>query len=238
MSSGADIMSRSFFKQQPPYPNFEALAACVRLGHKYQMSQLLGHAIDYLQDHFTHKFDRWETHTHWLPLGSGFNWSHAIGVVNLARLTGETRMLPTALWLCTMLGADATKGMTYSDGEVERLSPEDLGLCIEGSRKLVQQTFLMVMRYFSPPLADSCKAASCKCAGLDVLATVSTMVVSAKKSPNPLLAYTAETMGVFLKGLCAGCVATVRERQKTGRREVWTSLPSQFGLSVPGWGLT
>lgn len=195
------------------------------------------HALDYLKSHFTHSFDRWEKIPVWSP--DGFEEHHAIGVVNIARLTGETSLLPTALWLCSMLGSAVLEGFTYSDGTKETLSPEDVALCIQAQQKLSQDVFLGVVACFSPPLTQSCKHMTspnpCQCATLDMLPVVQ-KVVERSMYPNPLWEQSRAGWRTALAGLCEGCVDTVFERRKQQRRSAWRKLPSVFGLDIPGWG--
>ena len=65
-----------------------------------------------------------------------FRQEHAIGVVNLARLTGELSLLPLALLVCCQLGACILRGFEYSDGAHEELAPADLAMCLEAVPRL------------------------------------------------------------------------------------------------------
>ena len=190
-----------------------------------------------LRAHFT------TNHTSWLKiktcLPSGFKWADVIGVVNLARLTGEISLLPTALWLCCMQGATLSEGMTYSDGEQETLSPEDLALCVEGSRKLMHSAFTTVLRSFSPPLSESCKSLvgidSCKCRSIDLAKAALDMITIIPIHPGPITAYSPIQLQNFLPCVCKGCIATIAERQREAKHKAWMLLPSHFGLNIPGW---
>ncbi|KAH9925685.1 uncharacterized protein BXZ73DRAFT_34569, partial [Epithele typhae] len=117
------------------YPSFDQLSACVRLGHKYQMSAIYAPAMDYLKRRFAPTLDGWKKWTtsrgepYTLPRCTP---AHAIGVANLARLTGEHALLPLALLGCAQLGCkQLTDGFAYGDGERETLSAEDTVLCLE-----------------------------------------------------------------------------------------------------------
>ncbi|KAI0774821.1 hypothetical protein BD413DRAFT_472348, partial [Trametes elegans] len=92
----------------PENPTFDMLIALIRLGHKYQLPNLVQHSLDYLKVYFTDDFERWSEYepgdlAHFQP-------AQAIGVVNVARLTGETSLLLTALLLCFTLGAGIVDG--------------------------------------------------------------------------------------------------------------------------------
>ncbi|KAI0703100.1 hypothetical protein C8Q76DRAFT_753969 [Earliella scabrosa] len=190
-----------------------------------------------LRAHFTTNHTSWENIKTWLP--SGFKRAEVIGVVNLARLTGDISLLPTALWLCCMQGATLSKGMTHSDGEQETLSPEDLALCVEGSRKLMHSAFTTVMRSFSPPLSESCKSLvgvdSWTCRHIDLANTTLDMITSTTRQPNPMITNGPILLRKLLPGVCKGCIATIAERQREARHKAWMLLPSHFGLNIQGW---
>ncbi|KAI0683670.1 hypothetical protein C8T65DRAFT_749390 [Cerioporus squamosus] len=116
-------------------PSFDAISASIRLGHKYQMTELHDQSLAYLKYHFTDDFDVWEHHPEWCP--SGWRSEEAIGVVNLARLIGEPYLLPTAL--------------------LENLSIRDLTLCVRARISLRQAAVLALFRTLEPVVSPACK---------------------------------------------------------------------------------
>ena len=111
------------------------MRAWIRLGDKYELSDLLDESLQRLRNLFPHSDD--------LILGHDWdtqllkNPSFAIAAVNLARLTGATDILPLAIAGCCMLGPDVVRGYKQDDGTYEYLKQEDLQLCLRASDTLV-----------------------------------------------------------------------------------------------------
>ncbi|TBU28417.1 hypothetical protein BD311DRAFT_807035 [Dichomitus squalens] len=112
-----------------PNPSFHALSAWIRLGHKYKIDKLVEDGLAYLRRFYP-------------PYGpynkkvlidedrpKSITGKFAIGVVNLARLTGSDDLIPLALLECCKLDAAITQGLVHEDGTVEYLSADDLGRC-------------------------------------------------------------------------------------------------------------
>ena len=108
---------------------FHVVSAWLRLGHKYQIPALVEGALRHLRRFYPSslcgqsdgcpgpiKKDR----------PADVRGPHAIGIANLARLTGSHDLLPLALLECCKLGTKITKGYTRKDGTVELLNEDDL----------------------------------------------------------------------------------------------------------------
>ena len=148
------IPALSFLDQTPAFPPFELLSAYVRLAHKYNMGTLYARSMAHLKAHYTDSLRDWLDHG--LRAPPGWDDVHALGVVNLARRTGEHTLLPTALWMCCRLGPELLTGFTYSDGEVEHLDAEDLEVCWAARPRLVQATLATFLRIFPAPAPETC----------------------------------------------------------------------------------
>lgn len=72
------------------------------------MTRLYNRALDYLKHRFPADFHKFKTLNAFVP--EGFLLNHAIGVVNLARLTGESTLLPTAFLACIHLEGSVLRG--------------------------------------------------------------------------------------------------------------------------------
>ncbi|PIL26489.1 hypothetical protein GSI_12247 [Ganoderma sinense ZZ0214-1] len=108
--------------------SFETISAVIRLADKYHIQSVQDHALRALQRyHFTSNFDAFSGPP---DLVIAVKPIHAIGAVNLARLTNTPRMLPLALYQCCRLDNEALlAGWTRADGTVEHLTPEDFERC-------------------------------------------------------------------------------------------------------------
>ncbi len=156
----------SLVQLAPESHTFDAISAYVRLGHKYQIDTLFDPSLAYLKACFTTDFEarrRWlRNNPNHIPTGWGVHPADkvfAVGVVNLARLVQCDAILPSALAVCCSLEATALiDGFLREDGTRERLSGDDLNLCIAGVRALTHRASAAV----TTPLADvgraDCKA--------------------------------------------------------------------------------
>ncbi|KAH9916566.1 uncharacterized protein BXZ73DRAFT_81021 [Epithele typhae] len=102
------------------------LSAYIRLGHKYQIWAIYAPAMAYLKRRFAPTLNGWKKWTssrgepYTLPRCTS---AHAIGVVNLARLTGENALPPLAFLGCAQPGCrQLTDGFTYGDGQRETIA--------------------------------------------------------------------------------------------------------------------
>ena len=144
-------------------PSFDMISACIRLGHKYQMAQLLEHSIAYLKSYYPTSLETWQSNytkagtEHYIP--KGFDNVHAIGVVNLARLTGELSILPTALLDCCMLDEAILDGFVRADGSREELLPSDIRRCLRVRPQLAAMSISIFARAFSPTVSVHCTTA-------------------------------------------------------------------------------
>ncbi|KAI0706735.1 hypothetical protein C8T65DRAFT_740574 [Cerioporus squamosus] len=146
------------------HPTYDELSAQIRLGHKYRVKQMVQSGVDYLQVYFpetTSRLKNWEIKDRFKP--PGFELHHAIGVVNLARLTGTHSLLPAALMACASLGRELTKGFTRPDGTQEALASNDLVRCIAGRTAWMKATATASHKVFQRAIASDCKRrAKCK----------------------------------------------------------------------------
>ena len=106
----------------------------------------------------------------------GFCHVHAIGVVSLARLTGESSILPTALLHCCRLEERILEGFDRADGTHEELAPGDLRRCLKVRTELPAVAVSIFAHAYS---ADVCKRCahpySCRAAFDKVPASIFTL---------------------------------------------------------------
>ena len=213
-------------------PSFDAISACIRLGHKYRMTTAYEQSLQYLKKHYTRDFFAWDKVTSWSP--EGFAPETVIGVVNLARLIGEPSLLPTAFMACIDLGRALVDGYTREDGTLENLTLKDLGTCFQAQARLHQERVALILRVFSLPVSKECKDSSaCRTAKRTALqglhANAHLLVVA-----DPFGDYTALVKGGNI-GLCQECVKVLDDQYLDGRLRMWIRLPELLGIDVPGW---
>ncbi|KAI0702673.1 hypothetical protein C8Q76DRAFT_230122 [Earliella scabrosa] len=221
----------------PHEPTFNEVSACIRLGHKYEVDSMVQQNMAFLRKYYTDDFDVWYPSNHVRP--PSFQAIHSIGVVNLARLTGDTRMLPTALMDCCTLGAEIVEGLTREDGTRETLSMDDLGRCFVGRTKMAQASARIAHQMFRHVVAPACKHTTC-CAR--VLQRMLNDLGEAKDDVISCVDWYASWM-VYVdsrdeeRELCNRCYKMLEgERPKRLQKEVWMNLPVMLNIAVEGWG--
>lgn len=210
------------------------VSAYIRIAHKYQMDAILGHWLGYLKKHFSKRFADWIAHERMVP--EGFEPIHAIGVVNLARLTGCDDILPTALAVCTTLGTDIVTGFAREDGTYEQLSMADLGRCFRGRGLLIQANATAVSLALStePGRCDDCHVSD-KIQSFTEEAT--SMYEIGLFAPEGLVP-AWKTYGSILGEDSSVCCTCLKARQKAyhdAQQEAWMRLPEFMGVTVNGW---
>ena len=86
-------------------------------------------------------YRRDQTALHEQQTGPSVQYEHsdAIAAVNLAHLTGEWSILPTAFYMCCQLDVETlVRGKAREGGTPDVLGPADLIKCIEGRKQLLQ----------------------------------------------------------------------------------------------------
>ena len=166
-----------------------------------------------------------------------FHTVHAIGVVNLARLTGCETILPTALFQCCQLGKELVSGFERSDGTLERLSTHDLELCVVARANLMKESVDMALRLSVPVLWHNCTRRAQCAAVLSLSHLVNSGIVNAANTctANPF-EFGALMLDSIHMYLCQHCGPLLHDRDAYECRSVWVRLQSILGLRVPEVG--
>ncbi|KAI0350924.1 hypothetical protein OH77DRAFT_1411978 [Trametes cingulata] len=216
-------------------PSYNAISACIRLGHKYEVDHIVQRSLDYLKKHFVESYETWPRIDP--PRPPAFQDIHSIGVVNIARMTNTEVLLPTALMGCCMLeAAELVNGLTREDGTVERLSMEDLGRCFLGRANLMQANTLATLNLFNQTLSEGCTRR-------DVCAPVFLRLLDELRNHERVVCTLDwyKYWSDYMDGrdddrrICAPCYKMLQEREKQQHREIWKKLPELMGVAVDGW---
>ena len=236
----------SIFTPTPPRslgttvtPSFAMVSAAVRLGQKYKFTDMHEKALAFLKSHYTDSLDIWLSRgLDWSP--DGWSASEAIGVINLAKLTGERSLLPTAFMACAIaLRGSLIRGFTREDGSQEHLALRDIGRCLNAQIRLREASVAALFRVLTPTVASACKAPS-QCAktlqkalrGNNVEANVNVMMT------GDFLLNTPKSHLKTKDGkssICKACTAMIKKRDKEENRALWDRLPALLGIKVPEW---
>ncbi|KAI0683669.1 hypothetical protein C8T65DRAFT_749389 [Cerioporus squamosus] len=197
-------------------PSFAFISASIRLGKKYKMTPLYEQSIAFLKRYYPSELDKWTELHAWAP--DGWPTNRAIGVINLARLSGELSLLP-------------------GDGSQETLAPEDLDICFKAKTELRKASIKLLFDILSPFAAPECTAPStCSEVFRSALAGLYARLDDLLDS-DPFFPYTTYVKiedGKF--GVCEACLAMTEERCWNGRQKLWDRLPEVLRVDVPGWG--
>ncbi len=212
------------------------VAACIRLGHKYQMTEMCEHAVRYLKKHFTTDVEVWTKGRGLMNLPPGWKLEQTIGVVNLARLTGECTILPTALFCCCLLGDKLVYGAILDrDNSRETLSEDDMAACVRAIPKLMREAIITSLDV-DPPLPSEARCESGK--NCKHLLKIPTHHAKNNLGDVTLRALLCRHWGLSIdaqKEVCAQCLEADSDRRTNRAKDMWKQLPAFFEIDVPGW---
>ena len=219
--------SRFFTSEAPSY---YAISASIRLGRKYHLTELYDQALQYLKVKFPADFEGWHALHDWVPVN--FAKEHAIGVVNLARLTGELSILPAAFLVCLSLEASVVDGFVREDGTSEHLTLADLGRCIKGQGSMRNASVSALLNAIPSTPPSMCEV-NCKVA-------LRRIHQDLKKNIDELV--TIQSFASLYDGfiptdtrICYPCRNLIDEMHEKERAAVWSRLPELLDLEVPNW---
>ena len=224
-----------FSGERSTSPSYSEISAYIRLGHKYEVDTLVQDSLGYLRQYYTDDAEAWFAQVEMRP--PKFEAIHAIGIVNLARLTGSDWLLPTALMGCCALGAEITRGFTREDGTRELLSLDDLGRCFAGKSKLADANTEVMHAVLKQDTSTDCyQQGRCRF----VLRRLLEGFLAGEANVRELQWY--ESRDPFVDKvdnrhqLCLSCYKMVTEtRQETQEFEIFCRLPEMLGVEVEGW---
>ncbi|EIW56934.1 uncharacterized protein TRAVEDRAFT_127519, partial [Trametes versicolor FP-101664 SS1] len=223
-------------------PTIHAVAAWIRLGQKYQIDSLVNSGLEHLRRFYPdNAAGRWLVGPIPSNRPASLTGIHAVGVVNLARLTGEIRLLPTALLECASLGAEVVHGYEREDGSRELLGAEDLGRCFQAKGRLLQESASeltsILWSYGAGPGPDCRNKEECE-KGLEGLCTMWSSSVLLRLRPDVLFVE-GEAEHIVCDGagreLCRECRWRIEREVCETRKTLWDALPRIFGLRIVGW---
>ena len=231
------MISPFFSSYQPtdadPVRTFNEVSALVRLAHKYHIQPMQDQAIAALQlFDFTDDFNTYFTGVANNARSLMTKEEHAIGAVNLARLTDTPSMLPLALYRCAYLGGALLDGWKRRDGTVEELSRADLQRCIDGRIALAEEQRILVYHLFDEEPSEDCELPwLCEetLRGLQENA----MVSRDNKDCPPLADWTVVWA---TSDLCEDCKGVLVVHNRRLQRQVWNKLPEIFDIEIDRWG--
>ncbi|KAI1795466.1 hypothetical protein LXA43DRAFT_44558 [Ganoderma leucocontextum] len=221
------------------HPTYHEIAACVRLADKYECTMLMQRCLEYLKRYFHDNFDSWKDDAA-VFAPPQFERIHCIGVANLARLTGQDKMLPGALMGCCQLGTEIADGFAREDGARETLSVEDLARCFVGRAKLIEWNARATLRILHQEVHAECRQQErCGAVLLRMLRALeeSSVLYSLRWDWSWMPWLDKEDQERELCGACYGMLGK-NGRQKEQQRIIFDQLPALMKVEVKHWGKT
>ncbi|KZT64426.1 hypothetical protein DAEQUDRAFT_732659 [Daedalea quercina L-15889] len=213
--------------------DFEDVANCIRLGHKYAIMDLLEDSMREFKCYFPVDFKSWDT-KYELPKPI-----HPVVAVNLARLTNTPSILPAALYLCCQMDGAELSSCAYTGDSRNAVSQVDLARCINGKAKLCTRAAHMIREIFAPIENASCSVSDNRCKlslsekqlewsnaseldgrDCDLLRSWGSYIRRHDRKIRPKPA----------SPMCASCIAALCQREKAVRKGLWSDLPELCGL--------
>ena len=198
------------------------------------MTELYTQSLLHIKNHYSTNLEHWKGLKSWRPVG--FAKDHVIGIINLARLTGELSILPSVFLVCIFsVGSAVVHGFTREDGTRESLTPEDLALCFAGRTRLAAARLAALLRILHPAVSSACTGDAFRCKetmqrAIQDLEGYAESIVS----QSPFVRYTRYVREGKLD-VCAKCKEMIKEREKQEQQAIWGRLPELLSIEVPGW---
>ncbi|KAI0742391.1 hypothetical protein C8Q80DRAFT_1108999 [Daedaleopsis nitida] len=213
--------------------HYNLISAWIRIGHKYEINSLVEHSIRYLRQLYPDNYADYEKFH-----AAAFDGGKAIGIVNIARLTGAHRLLPAALMYCCQVESDLAYGFPREDGTMERLSRTDLDICFKASKNLVAARVSLAHRLFKIEHiidTDECDdQVACTEAIEGILDDLVTAELPGLYTPRPLSSFMSEYAEQL--DVCESCRGQLFIKSEAERRAIFEDLPALLGITVNGWG--
>jgi len=189
--------------------------------------------LERIKQRFPANFDEWE------KLDLPETASEAVTAANLARLTGTASILPSALYVCSILPTDdLLDGVATPHGK-EQLASSDLRRCLNAEIRLARAKTAIVLEILRMDTIRFTRSRHCvkqpACrdsltGDLEWIGHDTSFLVSV----DALVSH-AGWIKKHLSRLCESCMRRACDVQDGLRRRLWSELPEIFGLEVEGW---
>ncbi|KAI0700397.1 hypothetical protein C8T65DRAFT_612969 [Cerioporus squamosus] len=227
-----DTKARLF---EETHPTCFTIASLIRLGHKYQMDDTVDQSLRYLSKYFPRTLDEFRALDDFVP--PEFEHVDAVAVINLARLTGATHLLPVLVLICCHLdGTELVNGVQHCDGSRDVLSPTDLARCIDAKTRLCKAYSERIVRRFRPVPPEQCRTPTACDTTIRRLESGAMFRAAVVPTCNPFQGWLVTK--IEKKNMCTVCWDILKERDEYLMQEMWKKLPTLTGVGeVDYWGV-
>lgn len=239
------LHTRYLSDMAPDGISFSILSAPTRLGHKYELTDIMNEAAKHLAECFTTDLDIWLKHFSLdrrvgirpptFEFSAGEEDADLFECVNLVRLTGKTAMLPTMFYMCCQLGiSKILRGGKRHTGVIERLSEEDTEICVMGYTRLMRLSVRVLPILEGATCATLCQspvACSPQIQRFVRIVHQSHLKVFSIYALWPKIGRHIPSVALDCWcDLCAVCCDGLEQKYRTTLRRTWDKLPSVFSL--------
>ncbi|KZT11168.1 uncharacterized protein LAESUDRAFT_691737 [Laetiporus sulphureus 93-53] len=216
-----------------PLP-FSTVASLIRLGHKYQMADVLEGALARLKSCFSNR--RSDLH-HWTANASPtmtMTNEDAIAALNLARLTQSDTILPLATFGCCLLEEELiVNGVAREDGSRDELSKEDVIRVFKTRQRIHAHDLKSISLY---------KACSPNCSNESGCARGLSKFREILLDPEDGPLFYCNSFRSFLGRdappyLCNDCKEFIDKKDDEREHQSWVELPHITDVNMEVWAL-
>ncbi|KAJ7684253.1 hypothetical protein DFH06DRAFT_1072821 [Mycena polygramma] len=235
------IFDPEFFMPYPACTNFDAVAGCLRLSHKYGVEYLFRRALVHFSSGYQTTLSQFDDYTFNDNPSQGPSWEYPdepafrIRAIELARQVDATWILPRAFYSLSNqfddLGAAIFHGTVHGGVQVQ-LSLQDQTSFLNGHAVQCSDTAVNAIRFLSNPLAiEGCLSPShCYLARLDAIEVSREFILD---HPSHFLYVWVPDDWHLLEDICPVCLARLKRTRRQAREAWWNKLPQIYGL--PAW---
>ncbi|KAJ7142129.1 hypothetical protein C8R43DRAFT_1016403 [Mycena crocata] len=238
------IFDPEFFMPFPAQTEFDTVAGCLRLAHKYGVDYLCRRALVHLSSAYDTTLSRWDVSQSQEPRSVlekvSFPWFYVgfqdLYALQLFREVDALWLLPNAFYNLSVdfnrLGMAIFHGSVYK-GIPTAISEQDQRNFIKGHSIQTQTTATDSLRFLSYPLdIDGCESPlPCRALRLDTIDDLGRELIRA----SPFDALDVWTLDDWenLGDLCDTCLRVLKDTHQSARQKFWDELPQIYGL--PPW---
>ncbi|KAH9835441.1 uncharacterized protein C8Q71DRAFT_765898 [Rhodofomes roseus] len=204
---------------------FAMVAALVRLSHEYWIKDVLKEGLARIRSCFSDTFDVWDEAIKKMRSRTmTFVVTDAIAAVNIARLTGEHRILPVALYMCCQLDPDDLLRGLGAECDKDYLSRADIMRCLHAQKELCRRNIDVAMAIWE--ISNDSEGWHEPClTNLNAIAASYCIYQKIGVSPHDALRDWDSIIKEVTGGCCTHCIARLKQKAVRARWYVWGRLP-------------
>ncbi|KAJ7490875.1 hypothetical protein FB451DRAFT_1221307 [Mycena latifolia] len=236
------IFDSSFFAPYPAETDFDIIAGCLRLSHKYGVDYLRRRALVHLSSGYCTTLAAFDASNSEVLTLEWLSWNRrwdqpAINMraVSLAREVDAQWILPLAFYMLSIsfkdIGVGIFHGALYDDVPVA-LSMEDQQSFLLGYHVQRNTTMSDIMEFMFDPVEILGCETSAACTEERLRAFVYVRDTLATNPCVPLDVWGMDDWTV-LEGVCSTCLTALKQKHEDARQSFWDKLPAIYGL--PAW---